>query len=152
MYCWSHRTKQVLSCKSCHTFWLLNHCFEAIFHWLYFVNMLWILHFYTEFFYILYHVIVAFSFIFHYFAFFPFLITTITFSLSYLFHLLFAHAFSLVFIDFTLFKFWFCSSTSSTVFLWFLFVVFFPLWTFFSFICSFLLLMLFLWISCCWWL
>ena len=68
MYCWCHRTKQVLSCKSCHTFWLLNHCFGAIFHWLYFMNILWILGFYSAFFYILYHQIVAFSLIFHYFV------------------------------------------------------------------------------------
>ena len=40
MYCWRHRTKQVLSCKSCHILWLLNHCFDAIFQWLYFVNIL----------------------------------------------------------------------------------------------------------------
>ena len=59
MYCWCHRTKQVLSCKSFHIFWLLSHCFDAIFHWLYFLNICWILDFYSAFFYILYHLILS---------------------------------------------------------------------------------------------
>ena len=64
------------------------------------------------------HLIIAFSLIFHYFAIFlSFFIITITLSLITLFHLLLSHVFSLVFIDFTLFKFSFCSSTSSTLFL-----------------------------------
>ena len=67
-HCWRHRTKQVLSCKSYHTFWLLNHSFDAIFHWLYFLNILWILDIFSAFFYILYNLIVAFSLIFYYFA------------------------------------------------------------------------------------
>ena len=123
MYCWLHRNKQVLSCKSCHTFRLLNHCFGAIFHWLYFLNILWILDFYSIFFYIVYHLIVAF-FLFSIILlfFFSFSIITITFSLITLFHLLLAHAFCLVFIDFTLFKFYFCSSTLSILFPWFSFV------------------------------
>ena len=130
-------------------FWLLNHCFDAIFHWLYFLNILWILDFYSAFFYILYHLIVAFPLIFHYFAnFFSFLFVTIIISLVTSFHLLLAH--SLVFIDFKLFKFSFCSSTSSTLFLWFSFV--FCEHIFFDFLVVFYSLTLFLWISCCQWL
>ena len=150
MYCWHHRTKQVLSCKCCHTFWLLNHCFDAIFHWLHFLNILWILDFYSAFFCILDHLNVAFSLIFHYFDFFFFLIVTITFFT--LFHLLLAHVFSLVFIDFILFKFSLRSSTSSMLFLWFSYGVcffFISFWTFFDFFVVFYSLTPFLWISCC---
>ena len=83
------------------------------------------------------------------------LITTITFSLIALFHLLLVHPFSLVFIDFALFKFYFCSSTSSMLFLWFslVFCFLFLFEHFFlDFLVVFYLLMPFLWISCCWWL
>ena len=83
------------------------------------------------------------------------LITTITFSLIALFHLLLAHPFSLVFIDFALFKFYFCSSNSSMLFLWFslVFCFLFLFEHFFlDFLVVFYLLMPFLWISCCWWL
>ena len=154
MYYWHHMTKQVFSCKSSYTFWLLNHCFDAIFQWLYFLNILRILDFYPAFFYILYNLIVAFSLIFC--NFFSFLIITITFSLITLFHLLLAHAFSLVFIDFTIFKFPFWSSTSYTLFLWFSFAFCFLLFLFeyffFDFLVVFYSLTLFLWISCCRWL
>ena len=145
------RTKQVLSCKSCHTFWLLTHCFWC--------NLpLTILSEYPLdsrvllciLLYPFYHLIVAFSLIFHYFAFFS-LIITITFSLIALFHLLLTHAFSLVFSDFTLFKFYFCSSTSSILFLWFSFV-FRVFISFVDFLVAFYLLMLFLWTFCWWWL
>ena len=99
MYRWRHRTKEVLSSKSCHTFWLLNHYFDAFFQRLYFLYIFWILDFHSTVFYILHHLIVSF-FIFHYLAFF---ITT-TFYIITLFHLRLAHAFSLVFINFTLFR------------------------------------------------
>ena len=82
MYRWRHRTKEVLSSKSCHTFWLLNHYFDAFFQRLYFLNIFWILDFHSTVFYILHHLIVSF-FIFHYLAFF---ITT-TFYIITLFHL-----------------------------------------------------------------
>ena len=85
-----------------------------IFHCLYFLNILWILDFYSALFYILYHPIVAF---FHFPLFCFFLLITTTLLID-LFHLFLAHACYLVFIDFKLFKFSFCSSTSSTFFLW----------------------------------
>ena len=110
------------SLKSCYTFWLLNHCFDTIYHWLYFLNILWILDFYTAFFYYLNCLIAAFSLSFHYFNFFTFLLTT-TISLFSLFDFPIAHAFSLVFIDFTLFDtfLWFSSSflLNNAFFLWF---------------------------------
>ena len=97
------------------------------------------------------------------FGFFSLLITT-TFSLIYS-TLLLARAFSLVFIDFTLFKFSFYSSTSSTFFLWFSFVFccfFFKfLFEHFNILyifyfdhlsCSFPLTDAFSLVSCCWWL
>ena len=156
MYHWRHRTKQALSCKSCHTFWLLNHCFDAIFHWLYFLNILCILDFLLS---ILLYPLPSngcFFFDFPLFCyFFSFLIITITFSLITLFHLLLTHAFSLVFIGFTLFKFSFCSSTLSTLFLWSSFVCCFSFlfeYFFFDFLVFFYSLTLFPWISCYWWL
>ena len=61
------------------------------------------------------------------------------FFLITLFHLLLAHVFSLVFIDFILFKFSLCSSTSSMLFLWFSYGVFYFFLNSFWFFCSFLL-------------
>ena len=37
LYSLSHRPNQVLLCKSCHKFYLVNNFFEAIFRWLYFL-------------------------------------------------------------------------------------------------------------------
>ena len=113
MYRWHHRTKQGLSCKFCHTFWLLNQYFDTIFHWLHFLNILWILDIYSAFFYILYHLIVTFSLIFQLFFFFL-LITTIIITpslLMFFFGFHWFYTFEMFFFVF-LISFW-------TVFLWF---------------------------------
>ena len=140
MYCWRHRTKQILSCKSCHTFWLLNHCFDAIFHWLYFLNILWILDFYSAIFYILYHLIVAFCLIFHYFAiFFVFFNYYHHFFFNYLNPPSPCSYFSLFFIDFTLLLFHLIHAFSLIFICFFVLFCFVYFWTFFLwFSCRFL--------------
>ena len=128
-----------------HTIWLLNHCFDPIFHWLYFLYILWILDLYSAFFYILYHLIVV-SFDFTLFwYFFSFLLITTTFSLTNLFYLLLPHTFSLVFIDFTLFNFFLLFHFIDAFFFVIRFFSFTSFWTLFLWFYS---LTVFLWFSC----
>lgn len=103
--------------------------FWVIFHWLYVLNILWLLEFHSAFFYNLYCLIVSFYFpLFFFFTYYHHF-----FSLITLFHLHLAHVFSLVFIHFTLFKFsllFYLIHTFSLIFIClFFFLIFF--WTFF---------------------
>ena len=123
-----------------------NHCFDPIFHWLYFLYILWILDLYSAFFYILYHLIVV-SFDFTLFwYFFSFLLITTTFSLTNLFYLLLPHTFSLVFIDFTLFNFFLLFHFIDAFF--FIVIRFFSFTSFWTLFLWFYSLTVFLWFSC----
>ena len=121
MYRWCHMTKQILSSKFYYTLWLLNNCIDAIFHWRYFLNLLWTFTFHSFIFFA-----VLFCLFLSLILMFCFLPYAIPLSLIPLFLSLLAHDFSLVLIDFTLSKFIFCFSASLTLFLWFLLFSFLP--------------------------
>ena len=121
MYRWCHMTKQILSSKFYYTLWLLSNCIDAIFHWRYFLNLLWTFTFHSFIFFA-----VLFCLFLSLILMFCFLPYAIRLSLIPLFLSLLAHDFSLVLIDFTLSKFIFCSSASLTLFLWFLLFSFLP--------------------------
>ena len=121
MHRWHPMTEQDLSCKFYHTLWLLNNCIDAIFHWRYFLNLLWTFTFHSFIFFA-----VLFCLFLSLILMFCFLPYAIRLSLIPLFLSLLAHDFSLVLIDFTLSKFIFCFSASLTLFLWFLLFSFLP--------------------------
>ena len=121
MHRWHPMTEQGLSCKFYHTLWLLNNCIDAIFHWRYFLNLLWTFTFHSFIFFA-----VLFCLFLSLILMFCFLPYAIRLSLIPLFLSLLAHDFSLVLIDFTLSKFIFCFSASLTLFLWFLLFSFLP--------------------------
>ena len=121
MYRWCHMTKRILSSKFYYTLWLLNNCIDAIFHWRYFLNLLWTFTFHSFIFFA-----VLFCLFLSLILMFCFLPYAIRLSLIPLFLSLLAHDFSLVLIDFTLSKFIFCFSASLTLFLWFLLFSFLP--------------------------